>query len=140
MKILLAVDGSAFSAKACRFAIRLIRALRKTPVVTLIHVDAPLSNSVVVGMGADQAKLYHAENAEYALKPARAALKRAGIACREEKRIGDPGAVIAEFAGASKADLVVMGSHGRTALKNLVMGSVATKVIAASAVPVAVVR
>jgi nucleotide-binding universal stress UspA family protein len=39
-----------------------------------------------------------------------------------------------------KFDLVVMGSHGHSALANLVMGSVATQVLAHCKVPVLLVR
>ena len=37
-------------------------------------------------------------------------------------------------------DLIAMGTHGRTALTNLVLGSVATKVLACSKVPVLFLR
>jgi nucleotide-binding universal stress UspA family protein len=140
MKFLIAVDGSAYSSRACREVVALARELRKSPQVTLFNVDAPLSNSVAIRLGSAQAKQYHKENAEAALKPARSILKRAGVAWSEETRIGEAGSAIADFAASSKYDLIVMGSHGRTALRNLVMGSVATKVIANSSVPVLVVR
>jgi nucleotide-binding universal stress UspA family protein len=39
-----------------------------------------------------------------------------------------------------QADLIVVGSHGRTGLKRLMLGSVATKVVAESAIPVLVTR
>jgi nucleotide-binding universal stress UspA family protein len=38
------------------------------------------------------------------------------------------------------ADLIVMGSHGRTGIARLMLGSVATKVVAESSVPVLVSR
>ncbi len=44
------------------------------------------------------------------------------------------------LAKAERADLILMGSHGRGTLKNLLLGSVASKVIATSTVPVMVVR
>jgi nucleotide-binding universal stress UspA family protein len=47
---------------------------------------------------------------------------------------------IVQTALAEGADLVVMGSHGRTGIARLMLGSVATKVVAESTVPVLVCR
>lgn len=47
---------------------------------------------------------------------------------------------IVEAATAAGADLIVMGSHGRSGLAKLVLGSVATQVLQASPVPVLVVK
>jgi nucleotide-binding universal stress UspA family protein len=38
------------------------------------------------------------------------------------------------------ADLIVMGSHGRSGLARMVLGSVATKVLALSPVPVLIIK
>ena len=53
---------------------------------------------------------------------------------------GDRVKSIAKFADSGKFDLVIMGSHGQGALGNLVMGSVATEVLARCKVPVLLVR
>ncbi len=45
------------------------------------------------------------------------------------RRDGSPGRAIAEVAKERKADLVVVGSHGRTGMKRLLLGSVAEKVV-----------
>jgi nucleotide-binding universal stress UspA family protein len=50
------------------------------------------------------------------------------------------GEVIAKTAESGKFDLVIMGSHGHSAIGNLVMGSVATQVLAHCKVPVLLVR
>lgn len=140
MKILVAMDGSAFSAKACRWAITLARNLRVRAQICLVTADEPLSNSVAVRMGPVESARFHKENAEFALKSGRAQLKRAGLAWTEQTRIGHPAKVVLDAASRFKADLIVMGSHGRTPLKSLVLGSVTAKVIAAATTPVAVIR
>lgn len=55
-------------------------------------------------------------------------------------RVGHPRVVIADWAEEHDVDLVIMGSHGRTALQNLLFGSVTQFVLAASRVPVLVPR
>ena len=55
-------------------------------------------------------------------------------------KVGNAGELIAKTADSGGYDLVVMGSHGQSALGNLVMGSVATKVLAQCKVPVLLVR
>ena len=54
--------------------------------------------------------------------------------------MGEPGDEISDFATKGSFDLVVMGSHGHGLFKNLVLGSVATKVLAGCKVPVLLVR
>jgi nucleotide-binding universal stress UspA family protein len=48
--------------------------------------------------------------------------------------------VIAKAANEAKVDLVVMGSHGHSALGSLVMGSVTSRVMANCTAPVLIVR
>ena len=50
------------------------------------------------------------------------------------------GTTIAKVAESGKFDLLVMGSHGHGAVMNLVMGSVATQVLAHCRVPILMVR
>ena len=83
---------------------------------------------------------YHVEEAERVLAPAAKFLLRHGIDARSAWKVGHAGEVIARFADAGKFDLLVMGSHGHGALVNLVMGSVATQVLAHCRVPVLLVR
>ena len=55
-------------------------------------------------------------------------------------KVGHAGEVIAHTADNGSFDMLVLGSHGHSALGNLVMGSVATQVLALSKVPVLLVR
>lgn len=140
MRILLAVDGSPESTRAARYAGRLAKELRKAPLLTLAHVDAPLLQSVAVQLGVHAMARYHAENSAVATKAAKYALKRLGIAHDVLLLVGDPAATIVKHAKAGKFDLIVMGSHGRGAIKSLFLGSVATKVLSQSLAPVVLVR
>ena len=140
MKILLAVDGSPVSRRAVQHVVRLARQLAAPPAVTVVNADTPLLQSVAIRLGAENVRRYHADNAQHALREARAVLKRARLPFRELLVVADAAEAIVREARAGKHDLVVMGTHGRGALEGLLLGSVARKVIAQSSVPVTVVR
>lgn len=53
---------------------------------------------------------------------------------------GDPSVAIISFAKEKNCDLIVMGTHGRTGLKRLLMGSVAEKVLRSAPCPVLTLR
>ncbi len=65
---------------------------------------------------------------------------QAGVNTETFVREGEPYKVIADLAAELNADIIVMGSHGRTGLKRLLMGSVTEKVIGYASCPVLVVR
>ncbi|KAF1723823.1 hypothetical protein CSC78_14630 [Pseudoxanthomonas japonensis] len=140
MKILLAVDGSEVGLAAVRQLVEFGKSLAEPPEVTLFYADPPLLRSVALNLGKDGVASYHAENAAYAMRKARTALKRARLPFREAYLVGEPAESIVKQAKASKADLIVVGTHGRGALKQLFVGSVALKVIALSPMPVLVAR
>lgn len=140
MRIGLAVDGSKSSSAAARHVLALQRELSNAEPVVLIYVDEPLLQAVALKLGVAGTQRYHEENATHALRNVRAAFKRAGVAYRERMAFGDPATMIGEAVKKERCDLIVMGSHGRGAMKSLFLGSVTMKVIAHSKVPVTVVR
>lgn len=137
MKILLPVDGSTWCTRAVRY---LAKHWPADATVTLLNVDLPLRNSIAGRLDVDSVARFHLDNGNAALKPARRVLAKAGRVFDEHLLVGDPGAEIVRFAQRGRYDLVVMGSHGRGALKSLLLGSVVMKVLAGSNVPVLVVR
>jgi|SRR5579884_2395558 universal stress protein A len=65
---------------------------------------------------------------------------RRGIAVEHRLEYGDPAAAILKAAQEIGADLIVMGTHGRTGLHRLLMGSVAERVVRKAPCPVLTVR
>jgi nucleotide-binding universal stress UspA family protein len=55
-------------------------------------------------------------------------------------RRGDPARVIADEAKKARASMIVMGSHGRTGLKRLVLGSVAERTLRYARCPVLIIK
>lgn len=64
----------------------------------------------------------------------------AGVKMERRLEPGDPWDVIRRTLGAEAFDLLVMGTHGRTGVERLLMGSVAEKVVRTSPIPVLTVR
>ncbi|MFP7721450.1 universal stress protein [Lysobacter sp. A3-1-A15] len=140
MKILLAVDGSDMALRATRHVVALAKAMAKPPSIHLLHADPPLLPDASRQLGPDATARYHRENSEYATRRARTALRRAGLAFNEVHAIAEPAEAVIKQVRAGKCDLIVMGSHGRSALKSALLGSVTAKVLAHCQTPVTVVR
>lgn len=140
MKVLFASDGSDCSDRAARY---LAGTLRRNTVdlhVTLLYVDAPMIGGAASALGERRVAEILRENSEVALRPSRRRLKRARIRFDERHAVGNPAPYIARLAEEERFDLIVMGSHGRTPLGGIVLGSVTQRVLAQCSVPVLIVR
>src|SRR3954463_13843595 len=145
MKILVGVDGSPQSLAALDSFTKHLRWFRESAASStklwrcfgesapfpLLSPPPPLPYQRAVSWAGHEAvHAYYDEESEEALTPARKLLTDLGIPFSVEKRVGDAAEEIVGCAAAGQFDLVVMGTHGRTSLANLVLGSVATKVLA----------
>jgi nucleotide-binding universal stress UspA family protein len=140
MKILLAVDGSAYTKKMLAYLATHDEFFSPAHDYTLLTVQQPFPARVKSAVGAEVTRTYHAEEAERVLAPAFKFLARHNLNPASTWKLGHPGETISKFAEAGKFDMVVMGSHGHGTLGNLVMGSVATQVLAHCTVPLLLVR
>lgn len=140
MKILLAVDGSTYTKKMLAYLITHDEVFRSDNDFTVFTVQTPLPSRARAAVGAEIANGYYADESAKVTQPVNKFLARHGIAPKLVHKVGSPGEQIAKAASAGKFDLVMMGSHGHSALGNLVMGSVATQVLAQCSVPVMLVR
>lgn len=141
MKVLVAIDGSDIALRALRYVIAHPDMFGAAPEVVLVnvHLAIPLPRARAAA-GADAVERYYREEGEEVLVPARALL--AGTPCKviERRVVGEPASQIVGTAQEFHCDIIVMGTHGRSALGNLVLGSVATRVIAEAHVPVLVLK
>ena len=141
MKILIAVDGSAFSTNAVKHVIKHFNWFSSAPDLHLLHVKSPLpSGGARSFLSSDMVQRYYQEESESALKPSEKILRKKQIPFRSVWTVGDIAKEIQSHVKKNKIDMIVMGSHGHGALTNVVMGSVATKVLASTAIPVMIVR
>jgi nucleotide-binding universal stress UspA family protein len=143
MKILLAVDNSPFSEDA-------VRAVRSRPwpegtrvrvlscVSTPVTPVAELSVAVAASIGETREQMIRVagENTRRAADQ----LETLGFSAETAVREGDPRSIIVDEAAEWGADLIVVGSHGYTGIKRLLLGSVAQSVVAHAPCSVEVVR
>ena len=141
MKILFAVDGSPQALAALETLVEKFGFFRETPKLTLINVHPPVPYKVAASwVGKEAIDRYYDDESEAALASARKLLALRGIPFEVDKRVGVAPDEIVARAGSGSFDIIAMGTHGHTALANLVMGSVATRVLASSKVPVLLMK
>lgn len=63
-----------------------------------------------------------------------------GIVVEHHLTVGDPVSEIVELASRKRCDLIVMGTHGRSGLSRLILGSVAEQVLRKAPCPVLMVK
>lgn len=140
MKILLAVDGSAYSKKMVAYLVTHNEVFSPKNEFHLYTVQPAIPARASSALGKEVVDSYQAEEAEKVLGPVSEFLVRHDINATSSWAVGHASECIAKQAETGAFDLIVMGSHGHSALGNLVMGSVATQVLAHCKVPVLLVR
>jgi len=85
-------------------------------------------------------KDYAVAQAEQHLADLAARIDKDGVTAKTFIRIGKPEDEIVKFAAEHGVDLIAMGTHGRTGLAHMLVGSVAERVVRASTVPVLTIR
>ena len=140
MRILLTVDGSAVGQAVVRRVAKLAKELKQPPELHVLTVVTPLSKAAEKEFGKAGPARFYDRQAEAALEPLRPLLKRTRLVWHERKVVGEIVPSILAEAKAAKADMLAIGSHGKGAIKTLLVGSVTQKVIAHSPVPVLVVH
>jgi len=140
MNILIAADGSDYTKRALAYLAahdEWLGAAHRYTVLTVVPAVPPHAARVV---GKETLEGWYSDAAQAVFKPIRAFFKKQKIEAVFVSKVGQAGEVIGKFADAGKFDLLVLGSHGHGTIGNLVMGSVATKVMASCRTPVLVVR
>jgi nucleotide-binding universal stress UspA family protein len=139
MKILLAVDGSPYTKKMLAYMAANELFSPKNE-YTAFTAQLMLPSQARAALGKELVAKYYEDEGQRVMAPVQKFLERHGIKAKCLWKTGSPGELIAKMADAEKFDLVVMGSHGHSALVNLVVGSVATKVLGNCKAPVLIVR
>ncbi len=141
MKILVATDGSKNALRAVKYAAKLDKQLKTPGTITLIsvHDDTALHHAQRF-VGKKAVDDYLRDLSEKEMAEPRKALDKAGVRHDMIIRIGHVASEIAAAADKGGFDLIVLGSKGRSALKDLLIGSVARRVSETAKTPVLLVK
>lgn len=140
MKILLAADGSDYTRHMLDYVAAHRSWLGEGAEITALTVVPAVPPRAAAVLAPEVLSGYYTDAAESVLGPLRTVLKDKGITATLKHRVGHAADEIGREATESKADLIVMGSHGHGTIGSMVMGSVATKVLAGCKTPVLLIR
>jgi nucleotide-binding universal stress UspA family protein len=139
-RVLVAYDDSKQSTEALEFA---LREFTEATLVVLTIVDPADANTRRAFSMPTFASEWYEEAREEAngrLAKARELATAAGVDIESELVVGRPSKTIVEYAKEHDCDHIVTGSHGRSGVSRILLGSVAETVVRRSPVPVTVVR
>jgi nucleotide-binding universal stress UspA family protein len=137
--VLYATDFSPYANQAYFHAVALARSHGATLIIVHVYEAAPLPLAAAPMMPPPLPD----DPAEQGRRRAELEQIRpldASIPVRHVLLVGEPAAAIVRCAADTAADLIVIGTHGRTGLARLLMGSVAEKVLRGAACSVLVVK
>ncbi|SEK32459.1 universal stress protein [Nitrosovibrio tenuis] len=140
LKFLLAVDGSHASNKAVGRFIQLLDWYKETPEIHLLNVQFPQRGNVPLFIDKKSIDHYHREEGMRDLHAARKLLGQANITCHIHITVGDPAEMILRYAQETSCDQIIIGPRGLGLVKGLFLGSVASKVMQFSTLPVLLVK
>lgn len=138
--ILCAVDFSEPSARALTYAAALARQLGAS--LHLLHVHSTVDYALAAGSYTVRPELLRElkQGVDQRIEELRASVATDGLNVSASTVTGVPYKAIREAAHAHHADLIVMGTHGRTGFERMLLGSVAERVVRTSTVPVLTVH
>jgi nucleotide-binding universal stress UspA family protein len=140
-KLLVPIDGSESSIRALNYAIKIAKAqaLLELHLLT-VHPEPIIYGEIQVYVSREKMEEMQNAHSMDILRPAIQVVEASGVPYTSEVLIGDTAPMIVKRANDLNCDGIVMGTRGMTAIGNLVMGSVATKVIHLTTLPVTLVR
>ena len=138
--ILVPVDGSESSLRAVQAAIKAAQELNGAN-LHVITVQAPIiSGNVTRFFSAEHIQGYYQDEGSNAMLPAKTLLDESGLTYQDQVVVGPVAKTIADYAKKNNCDLIIMGTRGLGSVTGLVLGSIATKVLSLTDLPVTLVK
>jgi nucleotide-binding universal stress UspA family protein len=141
--VLIATDGSDLSVTAARRGCALLaRPDRVTLVTVLTEVPGDDAGGFEgsVYTAEEQERLWDAELQDAGAELARTAAALSAGTVEKRIELGEPAAAICRVADELNVDAIVIGSHGRSGISRLLLGSTSEHVVRSAPCPVLVVR
>ncbi len=142
LKVLLPVDGSPSALRATQKLIDTLAWYKETPTIDVLTVHLPVPR--VPNMGAfvskDMIRKYYDEECAAMAAPSRELLDAAGVKYTVHQAVGPIAESIVQQATQTGSNMIYMGTRGMSALANMALGSVATRVLHLSHVPVVLIH
>lgn len=139
-RVLTPIDGSEQARAALEYTLEEFA----EEAVTILHVIDPREFDVYGGVegwiDVDDLREQRRTQAEQLVENARKRAEERGISVDTDVVTGKVERAIVEYATEHDSDLIVLGSHGRSGISRVLLGSVAENVVRRSPVPVTVVR
>lgn len=137
--ILIPCDGSDNALRAVRYAASLAKELSDVH-LELLNVQDPLPQKVHAVLSEQEIARWQAGETDLILRPARQILDAKEVQYQVRTRVGSPANEIARHVHETQCDAIIMGTRGLGPVANLMIGSVATKVIHLVEVPVTLIK
>ena len=142
LRVLLPVDGSENAVRATQELIKTLDWYKERPAVDLVAVHLPVPSfrtwSLVISN--EMLERYYAEETDDMLAASRKALDAAGVEYTVHKHVGPIAECIIDQATQSGSNMIYMGTRGMTALSNMLLGSVTTRVLHLAHIPVVLIH
>lgn len=140
IRVLVPIDGSASSEHALDTSLRWLEEMPDLQ-LHILTVQPPIaSGNVKRFISAETLQQYYEEEAEKILTPVRERLAKAKVDASASWRVGSVAETIVAHAKETNSEHIIMGTRGMGGLSNLVLGSIATKVLSLTHVPVTLVK
>lgn len=140
LKLLIAIDGSEGADRALDYALRLAKEGEIELAVLNVRADPVVYGEIQVYVPVDRLIELEVQRSEALLAPAVEKIRSADVRYTSEVEPGDAATVIARRAETLGCDGIVMGTRGMGPISNLLLGSVAAKVVHLATVPVTLVK
>ena len=141
MKVLIGVDDSSCSAAAVAYVAGAVwskatKFLVLSAVAPIFVEPGGVASTDAIAQLMKEQEEYHKDTAESAA----GRLRKAGLTADARMVVADPRAALLDAARSEQVDLIVVGSHGRTGIKKVLLGSVASHVVTHAPCSVLVAR
>jgi nucleotide-binding universal stress UspA family protein len=141
IKLMIPVDGSEGSLKAVQYVASHIQDYKEGTELHLLNVQHPIvSGAVRHFISHEELDRYYRENAEQAMKPAIEALQKAGLHFTTHTALGEPAETIVQLASEKGCAQIVMSPRGLGNVSGMLMGSVTSKVVHLSHMPILLIK